>query len=233
MTTETQTPGTAAAADPAASTPSPAPASAAPAAPAPAATASQPEGKSTLLTDDPQSADQKPADAKPAEAEAKPGDKPAEPPAEYVDFATPEGVTLNTDAMTELKAFAKEKGLSQEEAQKLVDLGVKNQQANQQAIATQIEQAVAQWAEQSRTDKEFGGDKLAENTAMAKRALDTFGTPALSAMLKESGLGNHPEIIRAFYRVGQAISEDRLVSGSTKPAASDPLAKMYPTMQTK
>jgi hypothetical protein len=209
--------------------------------PASAAAPAPTAAPSTLLTDAPAPAAAAPAaqpaqpasDAKPAEgtppADAKPAD---DKPIEYADFTAPEGVTLNPEAMTELKAFAAERKLSQEDAQKLVDLGAKTMQQQQAALTSQIEQAQAQWSEASRTDKEFGGDKLAENVAVAKQALDQFGSPELSKMLKESGLGNHPEIIRAFFRVGKAISEDKVERGTTKPAnASDDLAKkMYPTM---
>lgn len=226
--TEAQTPATGANNPPApAATPAPAAAPStlltdAPAAPAAAAPAAQPT----------QAADgQAPASA---DAQAAGTDKPAEgdKPIEYADFTAPEGVTLNTDAVTELKAFAAEKKLTQEDAQKLVDLGAKTMQQQHAALVSQIEAAQAQWSEATRTDQEFGGDKLDENLAVARRALTQFGTPALSTMIKESGLGNHPEIIRAFYRVGKAISEDKTEKGTTRPAnAADDLAKkLYPTM---
>lgn len=198
----------------------------------------------TMLTADPAATDttaeQKPVDgqapATAADAPATNADEPAEEkpqgaPEEYADFTAPEGVTFNAETMTEFKAFAKEKNLSQEDAQKLVDIGMKNAQQRDANYRDQIEQAQKQWAESSRTDKEFGGDKLDENLAVAKQALATFGSPELSAMLEESGLGNHPEIIRAFYRVGKAVSEDRLVKGTTRPAAADDVTKkLYPTM---
>lgn len=212
--------------------------------PAPAATAT-PAAPSTLLTDAPAAPAAAAPAAQPTQAATDPAaasatvaagstDKPADAdkPIEYADFTAPEGVTLNPDAVTELKAFAAEKKLTQEEAQKLVDLGAKTMQQQHAALVSQIEQAQAQWSEASSTDKEFGGDKLAENVGLAKTALDKFGTPELSQMLKESGLGNHPEIIRAFYRVGKAISEDKTVPGSTRPGGGDALAKMYPTMTT-
>lgn len=200
------------------------------------ATSAAPAAPTSLLTADPAASatpSVDPAAAKPAEgtppADAKPAD---DKPVEYADFQAPEGVTLNAEALTELKAFAAEKKLSQEDAQKLVDLGAKTIAQQQAALTTQIEQAQAQWAEASRTDKEFGGDALDANLSVAKKALDTFGSPELSKLLAESGLGNHPDVIRAFYRVGKAISEDKLVTGSTKPATAenDLAKKMYPTM---
>ena len=200
------------------------------AAPVPAAT------PSTLLTADPAAAAapvaQPVTEAKPAEGATPPADaKPAEPAVVEYDIKPPEGVTFNPEAVDALKAFAKEKNLSQEDAQKLADLGAQNAKSIQAAYTAQIEQAQAQWSDASRTDKEFGGDKLDENIGVAKQALDKFGSPELKSMLAESGLGNHPEIIRAFFRVGKAISEDKTERGSTKPGAEDDLAKkMYPTM---
>lgn len=204
-----------------------------------AATATPPAGD-TLLTAEPAAAaapaepvptpDAKPED-KPAEA-AKPEDAPQGAPEEYADFTLPEGAKVNAEALADLKAFAKEKNLSQEDAQKLVDLGVKNAQDVTTTMQAHIEQVRNEWSEASRTDKEFGGDKLDENLAVAKQALDTFGTPELTALLTESGLGSHPEVVRAFFRVGKAISEDRLVPGTKAPASRDPLSKLYPSMAT-
>ena len=71
-------------------------------------------------------------------------------------------------------------------------------------------------------DKEFGGPALAENLSVAKKALDAFGTAELRTLLNESGLGNHPEIVRLFFRAGKAISEDRVVTGSTGQAKAGP-----------
>lgn len=212
--------------------------------PTPAATpAAAPAAEpSTLLTADPaavaqpSAADaQPPTQADPAAAEAKPAEaKPDEKaegaPEQYADFTAPEGIQLDAEIVDEFKAFAKEENLTQEKAQKFADLGAKIAQKTHDNYVKHIEATQVQWANDSRADKEFGGDKLDANMAVAKKALDTFGSPELSEMLRTSGLGNHPEIVRAFYRVGNAISEDKLVPGGKAPAGGDKLSKMYPTM---
>lgn len=163
--------------------------------------------------------------------------KPAEPktddkPAEYGEFKTAEGVTLDQDALGEFKALAGEAKLSQEQAQKVVDIGVKLQQKWAADQAKAMEGAREQWAQASNTDKEFGGEKLAENLSVAKTALDKFGSPELKQLLNDSGLGNHPEVIRFFYRAGKAISNDRIVSGGNGPgAAIDPASVLFPSMK--
>ena len=51
--------------------------------------------------------------------------------------------------------------------------------------------------------------------------LDAFATPEFRQLLEQTGMGNHPEVIRTFYRAGKAISEDGLVSGSAPKAPRD------------
>lgn len=162
------------------------------------------------------------ATAEAAQAEADAKAKADAAPEEYEDFTAPEGVKLDADAVAEFKGLAKELGLKQVDAQKVADLGPKLMAKWQTQQAEAISTTVAKWADDTRGDKELGGDKFAENLAVASKALDTFGTPELKKLLNESGLGNHPEIVRAFYRAGNAISEDKHVRGNgTSPAPTD------------
>lgn len=150
-------------------------------------------------------------DAKVGEADTDA--KPQGAPEEYADFSLPDGYTLDAELGGELKTIAKELNLTQEQAQKLADLGAKQSQKFQSAQAEQLKAAKETWAGEAKADKEFGGDKFGENIAVAKKALDTFGNDALKTMLNETGLGNHPEVIRFFVKAGQSISEDRFVAG--------------------
>jgi len=150
-------------------------------------------------------------------------DKADGPPDEY-QFEAPEGVELDeavTDAFSEA---ARDAGLSQEKAQALLE---KVAPVTAQRQAERLEAARAEWTEAAQTDKEFGGDNLQENLATAKKALDTFGTPELQDLLNESGLGNHPEVIRAFYRAGKTISEDHFVNGQTRGAQGGDARSLY------
>lgn len=170
-------------------------------------------------------------DAQKTEGEAdKSGDKPTGAPEKY-EFAMPDGFQMDEAGLTAFSEFAKDLDMPQEAAQKMLEkMGPVMQQRQTEAI-TAVQN---QWKEASTSDKEFGGDKLNENLAVAKKALDTFGTPELNKLLKETGLGNNPEIIRAFYRAGKAISEDSFVAGSQgKPAAGrDPAKSLYPNQQS-
>lgn len=129
---------------------------------------------------------------------------------EKYEFKAPEGREFDAGIIQNFSEVAKDLNLTQEAAQKLLD---KMGPVVEQRQIQQIEQIRTQWADASRNDKEFGGEKLSENLAVAKKALDQFGTPELRTLLNESGLGNHPDVIRFMYRAGKAISEDRYVGG--------------------
>ena len=152
--------------------------------------------------------------ATPPVAVTPPATPPVGAPEKYEAFTLPEGVKLEGAELEAVHSFAKDLGLTQEQAQKLAARDVTAQAALNKRIEDESAAAINGWADTAKTDKEFGGEKLTENLAVANRALDTFGTPELKAMLKQSGMGNHPEAIRFMYRVGKAISEDKLVKGN-------------------
>lgn len=149
-------------------------------------------------------------------------------PEQYADFAFEEGKALDTGLADDIKATAKELGLTQSQAQKLADLALKRTESAQSQQAEMLAQARDEWAGQAKADKEFGGDAIEANLATARKALDTFGTPELKALLNESGLGNHPEVIRFFYRSGKAISEDRVIRGGAAGQPTDPAKRLFP-----
>lgn len=170
----------------------------------------------------------------PTSTEAK-TDEAATPPAKVVpekyEFTAPEGVTLDPEALGEFEGIAKEFKLSQEEAQKVADVGAKLAKSWDTKQANLIQQAAADWANATATDKEFGGGALPANLAIAKKALNAFGTPELTQLLNGSRLGNHPEVIRFMVRAGKAISEDRMVTsgtGETKSPTASHADALYP-----
>jgi len=194
------------------------PGAAAPAAPTDATTVLTDGTQTTATEQQTQQTDAtneaKPADGdKPAEGEKPEDDKPQGAPEEYAEFTLPDGVEFDAELGGDLKTFAKEQNLSQEQAQKLADLGAKQLQKFQAAQADAVAQAREAWQSEARADKEYGGDKFDESLASAKKAVDAFATPELKTLLNQTGLGNHPELIRFMVRAGKAISEDRFDGG--------------------
>jgi hypothetical protein len=111
---------------------------------------------------------------------------------------------------------AREANLTQDSAQALLS---KVAPTLAQRQAEQVNAIHQQWIEASTNDKEFGGEKLKENLGIARRGLELISTPEDRKFLDESGLGNHPAIIRMAFRAGKAISEDGYVGGN--PGATE------------
>jgi len=59
---------------------------------------------------------------------------------------------------------------------------------------------------------------LDANLGYAKSALTRFFSPEFKKLLVDTGLENHPELIRGLVKVGKEISEDRLPGGSPRSA---------------
>ena len=64
-----------------------------------------------------------------------------------------------------------------------------------------------QWARQAQNDPEFGGVHFNDNLTLARQAVKRFGGPKLQRALDSSGMGNHPEIIRAFWKMGRYLAQ--------------------------
>ncbi len=89
------------------------------------------------------------------------------------------------------------------------------------------------WAEEAAADPEIGGAKWEDSKTTAAKALDLLGFEKGSPfrnLLNDSGLGNHPDMIRAFVKIGTVIGEDSdFVRGGTgaqpKTSAAE---RLYP-----
>ena len=125
---------------------------------------------------------------------------------EKYDFKAPDGMEYDQETIDIYAEAAKEAGLSQEKAD--IILGKIAPHLAQQQIKA-VEKASAEWVAASRADAEFGGDKLNENMAVAAKAMEKFATPELKTLLNESRLGNNPEVIRLFYRVGNRCAANQ------------------------
>jgi hypothetical protein len=148
------------------------------------------------------------------------------------ELKLPEGSNLDASYLEQTKALAKELGLSQEAAQKLVerDSGLLSSVSERNAV--QVREKTEQWAKDAQADKEIGGGNFQSSVNDARTALDKFGSPEFKNMLNQSGVGNHPELIRLLARVGKAMREDKMVTTSSQPArAQKSFAEaFYPSM---
>jgi hypothetical protein len=148
------------------------------------------------------------------------------------ELKVPEGANLDASYLEHTKALAKELGLSQEAAQKLVERDAGLMSSASERNMAQVREKTEQWAKDAEADKEIGGGNFQSSVTDAKTALDKFGTPEFKNLLNQSGVGNHPELIRLLSRVGKAMREDKMVTTSSQPArAQKSFAEaFYPSM---
>ena len=146
--------------------------------------------------------------APPAAEDAAPAGAP-----ETYDLKPVEGQEFDSEFLKTYEETARELNLTNEAAQMMLD---KLSPVVRQQQEARIEAVRTEWAETSKADKEFGGDKLRENLGVAKQALDKFGSDEFKKFINETGLGNHPEVIRFFYRAGKELAQDTFVSGHTE-----------------
>lgn len=153
---------------------------------------------------------------------------------EKYELKMPDGSPLDKEAITRVESYAKANKLSNEEAQKLLEVENTAVKAFAEKAHAEAETVKATWLEGSKNDKEIGGDNLAKNVEVSHRVLDKFGSPLLKQILNETGTGNHPELIRMLSRIGKEFSEDELIPGKppTQPAPkTDPANKLYPNQK--
>lgn len=189
-------------------------------APAPAADAPAPAAEGSVLTpaatDAPPAADaktpeqtQQEADAAKAKTEADA--KLAGAPEAYEDFALPEGMALDAEVLGEFKDFAKELNLPQEKAQKIVDFQTKLATKQAEEYQAAVTKQAQDWAAEVRNDPVLGGANYEKSVESAIKVIQSFGDPALTELLRSTGLGNNPALFKFCHRISSAISEDKFV----------------------
>jgi hypothetical protein len=152
-------------------------------------------------------------------------DQEAGAPEDYGDFEIPEGMELDEKAMEEFVPIAKELDLNKEQAQKLVSLYSEQAKANITAQQEEYADVREDWIKEVKADKEVGGKNFDESIGTAREALKNFGSPELTELLNETGLGDHPQVIKFFHKVGSALKEDGMVTGGSSTSAPVDVAK--------
>jgi hypothetical protein len=73
--------------------------------------------------------------------------------------------------------------------------------------------------------KKHWGERFDGNIALTQRAVAKLGGVELQAVLDETGLGNHPDLIRAFHRAGKLMEEHGYVQGEVHGVSNRDSAK--------
>lgn len=217
-------------------TPAAASGNAKPDAPATIATGTTPAATETGKPADDASAAKPDATGKPAEgtpdptkaAEGKTEAEKTGAPEKY-EFKLPDGVTMDDGLLKAAEPVLRELNLTNEQANKLAGVVAAVRQADAKAAEEAFAAQAETWVGQVKSDPTMGGQHFDSTVLAAQKAVSAFGSPDLKALLTETGLGNHPEVVRFCAQIGKAISEDKL----NRPAdvsstnVTDAAAKLY------
>lgn len=184
-----------------------------------------------------------------AEAEPKVEDKKTEggAPETYADFTAPEGYVIDEAALAKATPLFKELGLSQDQAQKLVDFyGEASREAAEEPFK-QYESVRNGWRDEVIKDSTLGNGKdglKPEVQARITKAIDSLPTDVASAFREAmtiTGAGDNPAFIRAFNLLAEQVTEGSLVSGrgpsphgqsASGQGRPTPAQALYPNLPT-
>lgn len=172
--------------------------------------------------------DKKPEDEKEVKDNKEEEEKEDEVDRDYSKLTFKDPENIDQDLLKEATEIFGESKLSVEQAQKLVGL----QEKFIEKTHAKYHEQVDGWIKDAKKDPEFGGKDYEKNMAAVNKAFKTYGSEALGKFLDDYRFGDHPEVIRMFYRIGQTLTEDsKAGAGIGKKPSSDgkTLAeRMYP-----
>lgn len=170
----------------------------------------------------------RPEDKKPEDEKEVKDDKEDEVDRDYSKLTFKDPENIDQDLLKEATEVFGESKLSVEQAQKLIQL----QEKFIEKTHAKYHEQVDGWIKEGKKDPEFGGKDYEKNMAAVNKAFTTYGSEALGKFLDDYRFGDHPEVIRMFYRIGQTLTEDsKAGAGIGKKPSSDgkTLAeRMYP-----
>lgn len=162
-------------------------------------------------------------------------------------LALPENAVLDATAIERTTAIARESGLSNEQAQKALELANTLAAEQRDAALAAIQPGGAEWARnldnwkaETLADPTLGAT-LEERTAAIQRGaavIDRFAqaNPEQGAKIKEflntTGLGEKRELAHFFSWLGKAAAEPQSIPGpgTQQPGPSSPAKALYPNL---
>lgn len=141
-------------------------------------------------------------------------------PEKYNAFTLSEGRELDTKALELATPIFQKMGLSQEQAQEIVSIQDQVVAAQEKATADAVTAQNAAW------DTEVKNDKTID-VSVAQEALAKLSDAETTKYLKDSGIGNHPGLLRIFTKVGAMLKEDGNIPGGTAGDTKADLGRIY------
>lgn len=153
---------------------------------------------------------------------------------DFKDVVLPDGMALDAELTGEFSSIAKEMKLSQANADKFMGIGVKLSQKLQQNFENAIKEAQGNRIKEIKTmlntDPEIGGANLKSTLLEANEAYKAFVSEEAANVLAETGLNNHPAIVKMFRDIGRQVKGDT-IKGLGSPKHQRTAEDWYPSMK--
>lgn len=161
-------------------------------------------------------------EAESATKEGGEGQQAAKPqvPEKY-ELQLPEKTLLESEAIERIAGLARERGLSNEQAQELVDLEHDAVATYHNKNITAFMERTENWKKEVMADKEIGGDNLNKSLSLVNRFLAKYDTDgSFRKDLEVTRYGNHPGLIKVLYRAAkESLGEDEFVQAQSSNSA--------------
>ena len=114
-----------------------------------------------------------------------------------------ENSLLDENHLESLESFAKANNFNQEKADELYKTAEEILEKNTAKQAASEDSKVENWLSDSKNDPEFGRESWDNNSKKIYDFYQKHSTKELSELLNDTGIGNHPEVLRLFYRLSK------------------------------
>ena len=147
----------------------------------------------------------------------KKDDQPPAPTDADYKFDLPDGFDLSDDVKQSVIDLAKEANVSPEVANKFVQ---KHAEIKQQELAD-AKETIEGWRKETVADPEIGGDYLQQTMKNVNNALNAPAGAEVAEILKQTGLQNHPAIIKLLNHYGKMAKTDSVRGVTPVTTVSD------------
>lgn len=160
------------------------------------------------------------------------------------EFTPPDGAELDPKTIESATAVFKELGLTQAQANKLVEFQFARDAEIAKKPAEVYNQMRADWREAVEKDPQIGGQKLDETRAEIGKAIATLPAPLqkdFKDAMNLTGAGDNPAIVKAFLAFAKSVNEStkHVAGGNPSPMGQNapggnskptPAAAMFPNL---
>lgn len=134
---------------------------------------------------------------------------------------------LDNSNVEEIISFAKENNLSNEQAQAILN--------KQESLISKIfeesqalqEKQISEWREAVINDKVMGGNNLKVTAENARKVVERFGTEEFISILRDTGYGDNPEVVRFLSKIGAIMGDDSLILPSARAESTKSIEELF------